>query len=301
MWCDSYLSLNPNKIFTVSSLDGGSTLTVWNLLSNAASFSICFLYSSIVVAPMHFISPLAKAGFKILEASIAPSAPPAPTIVWISSIKIIISSSFLSSFITFFNLSSNSPLYFAPAIIDVISKTNNLLSLKLSGASPEIIFCANPSIIAVFPTPGSPIRQGLFFILLHSISNTLWVSSSLPITGSNFPSLALWVKSVLYWSNTGVLFCFFSLCTDFLLSLSSFPEIYLSNSCLIDDKSTLLLVKIVKATPSPSFINASNICSGFIKLCPYFLAISKLSSKSLFALGVNNISPVETSSSPKPR
>ena len=301
LWCDSYLSLNPNKIFIVSFLVGGSTFTVWNLLSKAASFSICFLYSSIVVAPIHFISPLAKAGFKILDASIAPSAPPAPTIVWISSMKIIISSSFLSSFITFFNLSSNSPLYFAPAIIDVISKTNNLLLLKLSGTSPATIFCANPSIIAVFPTPGSPIKQGLFFILLHNISKTLWVSSSLPITGSSFPSCAFWVKSVLYWSNTGVLFCFFSFCIDFLFSLSSFPEIYLSNSCLIKVKSALLLVKIVKATPSPSFISAINICSGFIKLCPYFLAISKLSSNNLFALGVNNISPVKISSSPNPK
>ena len=40
-----------------------------------------FLYSSIVVAPMHCISPLAKAGFNILDASIAPSAAPAPIIV----------------------------------------------------------------------------------------------------------------------------------------------------------------------------------------------------------------------------
>ncbi|ETJ15386.1 Negative regulator of genetic competence ClpC/mecB, partial [human gut metagenome] len=37
---------------------------------------------------------------------------------------------------------------------------------------------------AVLPTPGSPIRHGLFFILLHNISNTLWFSISLPITGS---------------------------------------------------------------------------------------------------------------------
>jgi hypothetical protein len=32
-----------------------------------------------VVAPMHCNSPRANAGFKILDASIAPSAPPAPT------------------------------------------------------------------------------------------------------------------------------------------------------------------------------------------------------------------------------
>ena len=38
-----------------------------------------FLYSSVVVAPIHLNFPRAKAGLKILEASIAPSAPPAPT------------------------------------------------------------------------------------------------------------------------------------------------------------------------------------------------------------------------------
>ena len=40
-----------------------------------------FLYSFRVVAPTHFNSPLAKAGFSILEASIDPSAAPAPTTV----------------------------------------------------------------------------------------------------------------------------------------------------------------------------------------------------------------------------
>jgi hypothetical protein len=46
--------------------------------SKAASFSIYFWYSSRVVAPIVCNSPRAKAGFKIFEASIAPSAPPAP-------------------------------------------------------------------------------------------------------------------------------------------------------------------------------------------------------------------------------
>ena len=39
------------------------------------------LYSFIVVAPITCISPLDSKGFKILAASIAPSAAPAPTIV----------------------------------------------------------------------------------------------------------------------------------------------------------------------------------------------------------------------------
>jgi len=53
-------------------------MTGWNLLSRAASLSICFLYSSSVVAPIHWSSPRANAGFSIFAASIAPSAAPAP-------------------------------------------------------------------------------------------------------------------------------------------------------------------------------------------------------------------------------
>jgi hypothetical protein len=39
----------------------------------------------------------------------------------------------------------------------------------VSGTSPLEIRCASPSAIAVFPTPGSPIRQGLFFVRLPKI------------------------------------------------------------------------------------------------------------------------------------
>ena len=155
-----------------------------------------FLYSSVVVAPIHCISPLAKAGFNMFDASIAPSAPPAPTILCISSIKSIISSESFTSFKTFLSLSSNSPLYFAPASIEVTSKVNITLSLIMSGTSPNRILWANPSTTAVFPTPGSPIKQGLFFILLQSISKSLWVSSFLPITGSSLFLSALSIKFI---------------------------------------------------------------------------------------------------------
>ena len=65
----------------VSSTDGGMTIVGWNLRSRAASFSIYFLYSLRVVAPMQRSSPRARAGLSMLEASIAPSAAPAPTTV----------------------------------------------------------------------------------------------------------------------------------------------------------------------------------------------------------------------------
>jgi len=48
-----------------------------------------------------------------------------------------------------------------------------------------MILSASPSAIADFPTPGSPIRTGLFFFLLARICETLSISSSLPTIGSN--------------------------------------------------------------------------------------------------------------------
>ena len=204
-WCASYLSLKPFKILIVSFSFGSSTVIGWNLLSSALSFSIYFLYSFRVVAPITWISPLARSGFKIFAASIAPSAAPAPTIVWISSIKIITSPAFFTSFKAFFILSSKSPLYFAPATIPEISNDTTLFSFKFSGTFPATIFSAKPSITAVFPTPGSPIKHGLFFCLLDRICIILSISFVLPTTGSNFPSKANLLKSFPNWFNIGVL------------------------------------------------------------------------------------------------
>ena len=58
---------------------GSFTQTGWKRRSKAGSFSICCLYSSIVVAPIHCNSPRARAGFNMFAASNAPSAAPAPT------------------------------------------------------------------------------------------------------------------------------------------------------------------------------------------------------------------------------
>ena len=82
-------------MFNVSKGDGSLTLIIWNLLFKALSLSNESLNSSKVVAPITWISPLARYGFKIFEASIAPSAPPALITLWISSInKIAFPSSF---------------------------------------------------------------------------------------------------------------------------------------------------------------------------------------------------------------
>ena len=177
-----------------SSSEGSSTVTGWNLRSKAASFSIYFLYSSIVVAPISCSSPLARDGFKILEASKAPSAPPAPIMVCISSINSSTSLDSTTSAMTFLIRSSNSPLYLEPATIPERSSVITLLSAMVSGTSPAAIRCASPSTTAVFPTPGSPIRHGLFLVRRLKIWITLWISCSLPITGSSFPSNAIWVR-----------------------------------------------------------------------------------------------------------
>ncbi len=127
----------------------------------------------------------------MLPASIEPSDFPAPTIVCSTSINNMICPSCLDrSFSTAFSVSSNSPLNFAPAIKAPISNENTCLDFKFSGTSPSIIRCANPSAIAVFPVPGSPTNIGLFFLRRERICKTRRISSSRPITGSNFPSLA---------------------------------------------------------------------------------------------------------------
>ncbi len=152
------------------SVSGSSTITFWKRRSKALSFSKYFWYSSSVVAPMALSSPRASAGFKMLAASIAPCPPPAPTSVCISSINSTISPSLVvTSLITAFKRSSNSPLYLAPAIKAPISRAKICLSFKFSGISPSIILCAKPSAIAVLPVPGSPTRIGLFLVLLDKI------------------------------------------------------------------------------------------------------------------------------------
>ena len=178
-----------------ASSSGSSTVTGWNLRSRAESFSMYFLYSSMVVAPMSCSSPLARDGFKMLDASRAPSAPPAPMMVWISSMNSRTSPSSFSSWRTFLILSSNSPRYLEPATIPERSRVTTRFPAMVSGTFPATIIWASPSTTAVLPTPGSPMRQGLFLVLLLRIWITRLISWLLPITGSRRPSLARAVRS----------------------------------------------------------------------------------------------------------
>ena len=147
-------------------------------------------------------SPRASIGLIMLPASIAPSAPPAPTIVCISSTNVITSpSASVISLSTALKRSSNSPRYFAPATNELMSSEINRFPLSPSGTSPSAIRRASPSTIAVLPTPGSPIRTGLFLVRRESTWITRRISSSRPITGSIFPSRARAVRSMPYFSN----------------------------------------------------------------------------------------------------
>ena len=88
---------------------GSSTLIGWKRRSSAASFSRCLRYSSSVVAPMVCSSPRASIGLRMLAASIAPSAAPAPTSVCSSSMNRMMSPRVRISFSTFLRRSSKSP------------------------------------------------------------------------------------------------------------------------------------------------------------------------------------------------
>ncbi len=124
---------------------------------------MCLRYSEGVVAPMHWISRRERAGFRIFAASSDPSADPAPTRVWISSMKTMISGDSTSSFRIAFIRSSNCPRYLVPATTREISRASTRLSVKWYGTSPSTMRWASPSTSAVLPTPGSPTRSGLFF------------------------------------------------------------------------------------------------------------------------------------------
>lgn len=108
--------------------------------------------------------------------------------------RMIFPSLFSTASITAFSRSSNSPRYFAQAIIAVISSVRISRSRSISGTSRATIFRAIPSTIAVFPTPGSHTSTGLFFERRERIWIVRYISSSRPMTGSIFPSRACSVR-----------------------------------------------------------------------------------------------------------
>eukprot|EP00732_Lithocolla_globosa_P002472 Lithocolla_globosa_v1_NODE_1634_length_2432_cov_41.369794.p2 type:complete len:224 gc:universal NODE_1634_length_2432_cov_41.369794:777-106(-) len=192
------------------STEGSDTITGWKRRARAASDSMYLRYSLVVVAPQQCSSPRARAGFSMLDASIEPSAAPKPKMVWISSMKRMTFPSVSStSFKRAFNLSSNSPRNFAPATKEAKSKDFTCLFWMESGTSPLIMRWAKPSAMAVLPTPGCPIKMGLFLVLRDKTWMVRRISSSRPMTGSSLPFAASSVKSVVNLSRFSPSFTFF--------------------------------------------------------------------------------------------
>src|SRR3989454_485498 len=100
----------------------------------------------------------------------------------------------ISSFMIVFSRSSNWPRYFVPATIRERSRERMRLSARNGGTSLSAMRCASPSTMAVLPTPGSPMRTGLFFVRRQRIWTTRSSSRSRPTSGSSCPSSAAWVR-----------------------------------------------------------------------------------------------------------
>src|SRR6266850_2096711 len=196
LWCFSNGVAIPRIIKRAFSSVGSSTFTTWNRRTSAGSFSICFLYSSKVVAATVRKVPRASAGLRRLAASPVPADPPAPISVCASSINRMIGlGEACTSSITDRNRCSNSPFMLAPACSNPTSNVLNVTSRNCGGTSPDTIRSANPSTTAVLPTPASPVRIGLFCRRRMSTSTTCRISSSRPTIGSISPLRALSVRS----------------------------------------------------------------------------------------------------------
>ena len=196
-WCFSSVATSPRSMAAARGSEGSSTFTTWKRRVSAASFSKYFLYSAQVVAATHRNSPRASAGFSRLAASFCPACPPAPMSVWASSMNMTmgVGDDFTAS-ITPFRRFSNSPLTPAPACSSPRSSETRRTPFSASGTSPAAMRSARPSTTAVLPTPGSPVRMGLFWRRRVRMSTICRISLSRPRMGSIFPALACAVRSV---------------------------------------------------------------------------------------------------------
>jgi hypothetical protein len=148
----------------------------------AASFSTCLRYSSRVVAPTVCNSPRASIGLRI-EASIAPSATPAPT-----SVDLVDEQDDVAAGLDLLEDLLEALLEVAggaPRRAHQVERVQLLVAQRV-GTSLLTIFCARPSTIAVLPTPGSPTSTGCSG-LRQDLHDPL-SSRVRPITGSSLRS-----------------------------------------------------------------------------------------------------------------
>ena len=206
----------------------------------------------------------------MFEASIVPSAEPAPTIVCNSSMKRMMFLARRISSITALIRSSNWPRYFVPATIKARSKVITRFSRSSSGTLPLAISWARPSTMAVLPTPASPSRTGLFLVRRQRIWITRSISFLRPMTGSISPLRAISVRSRPKAFRAGVFTSplrsgAFSGVSGALPPPSSpeakFGSSSLRISCRVCSMSTSRFLSTRAATPSPSRSSPKRICS----------------------------------------
>ena len=106
---------------------------------------------------------------------------------------------------TAFMRSSNCPRYLVPATKEATSNVTILLLNRTRLTFFSMIRNAKPSAIALLPTPGSPMRIGLFFLRRDKICETRSISFCRPTIASRRPSSAILVRSRPKLSSTGVL------------------------------------------------------------------------------------------------
>ena len=233
-----------------------------------------------------------------------------------SSIKIMAFLAAANSSIIFLRRCSNSPRYLVPATTEAKSNASKRFPASTSEISPRAIFCASPSTIAVLPTPGSPIKTGLFLVRRAKICTRRSISSSRPITGSNWFLEAISVKSRVYSSSVGVLLLVLvaaalrgAACSPSSVGIdtspaegSSPPVSPISATAVSRKTSTFTpkLDKILPAIPSSSRISPSKICS--VPICSLFKSwdSSTENSNTFLARGVKGISPSSIMVSPIP-
>ena len=136
----------------------------WNLLAKAKSRSIVFVFGGCGGGNQSYLS-LRQRGLSIFARSSAPLALPAPTIVDFINKKyyLFVFGFFQYIFYARFKIASK---HGAGDNFTGV-KIKYFLSRKNGVISPLAIFWAMPWIMAVFPTPASPISRGLFFVFLN--------------------------------------------------------------------------------------------------------------------------------------
>ncbi len=131
---------------------GSSTFTAWKRRVSAGSFSMCFLYSAQVVAPIVRNVPRASAGLSRFAASPVPAGPPAPTSVWTSSMNSTIGlGDDCTSSMIWRRRCSNSPFMLAPAWSRPMSSARSVTPCSGGGTSPLTMRRARPFDDGGFP------------------------------------------------------------------------------------------------------------------------------------------------------